>query len=283
MKVSKALDDRGASNWADTHSDIGVPSRPRAVATRTTVAASALVVGLLATESLLPGVVAWVVDFGAVITLGALLVLYEFGRRDVSAARSELFRSEQRLSFAQAAAGIGSWEVDPDGEEFWSPSFRDLLGVDALVPASTASFRAAVHPDDQDAVALADAEMLTEPGKHEFEYRVVRNDGEVRSLLARGVCIVDDAGGGQRALGVAIDLTERKANEQTNRLLELKLTQAQRLDTIGRLAGGIAHDFNNLLTGINGYADLARSRLDEGHSPREEIEEIRAGESAPPR
>jgi signal transduction histidine kinase/CheY-like chemotaxis protein len=119
--------------------------------------------------------------------------------------------------------------------------------------------------------------MLTEPGKHEFEYRIVRRDGAVRSMLARGVCIVDDAGGRQRALGVAIDLTERKANEQTNRLLELKLTQAQRLDTIGRLAGGIAHDFNNLLTGINGYADLARSRLDEGHSPREEIEEIRAG------
>src|SRR4029077_9086653 len=184
---------------------------------------------------------------------------------------------EQRLSFAQAAAGIGSWEVDPEGAEFWSPSFRDLLGVDPLVPASTAAFHAVVHPDDRDAVALADAEMLTEPGKHEFEYRIVRRNGEVRSMLARGVCIVDAAGGRQRVLGVAIDLTERKANEQTNRLLELKLTQAQRLDTIGRLAGGIAHDFNNLLTGINGYADRRRSQLEEGRSPREEIEEIRAG------
>jgi two-component system, cell cycle sensor histidine kinase and response regulator CckA len=247
------------------------------MAMRSTVAASLLVVGLLATESLLPGLVARLVDFGSVITLGTLLVLCEFARRDVIAARSELFRSEQRLSFAQAAAGIGSWEVDPEGTEFWSPSFRDLLGVDARTPASTAAFRALVHPDDRDTVASADTEMLTEPGKHEFEYRILRADGEVRSLLARGLCIVDGAGRPQRVLGVAIDLTQRKADEQTNRRLELKLTQAQRLETIGRLAGGIAHDFNNLLTGINGYADLARVCLDEGRSPRDEIEEIRSG------
>jgi two-component system cell cycle sensor histidine kinase/response regulator CckA len=244
---------------------------------RTAVVASLLVVGLLASESLLPTSVARLVDVGTVVTLVALLALCEFARRDVAAARSELFRSEQRLSFAQAAAGIGSWEVDTTGEEFWSPSFRDLLGVDARTPASTAAFRALVHPDDRDAVASADAEMLTAPGKHEFEYRILRRDGEVRSLLARGLCIVDDAGDPQRVLGVAIDLTARKADEQTNRRLELKLTQAQRLETIGRLAGGIAHDFNNLLTGINGYADLARVCLDEGRSPRDEIEEIRAG------
>ena len=247
------------------------------MAMRSTIAASLLVVGLIATENILPRPAARLIDFGTVITLVTLLVLCEFARRDVIATRSELSRSEQRLSFAQAAAGIGSWEVDPEGSEFWSPSFRDLLGVDARTPASTAAFRALVHPDDRAAVASADAEMLTEPGKHEFEYRILRADGEVRSLLARGECIVDDAGRPQRVLGVAIDLTERKANEQTNRRLELKLTQAQRLETIGRLAGGIAHDFNNLLTGINGYADLARVCLDEGRSPRDEIEEIRSG------
>jgi two-component system, cell cycle sensor histidine kinase and response regulator CckA len=247
------------------------------MAMRSAIAASLLAVGLLAIENLLPSPAGTLIDLGTVITLVTLLALCEFARRDVIATRSELSRSEQRLSFAQAAAGIGSWEVDPEGAEFWSPSFRDLLGVDGRTPASTAAFRALVHPDDRDAVASADAEMLTEPGKHEFEYRILRADGEVRSLLARGLCIVDGAGDPQRVLGVAIDLTERKANEQTNRRLELKLTQAQRLETIGRLAGGIAHDFNNLLTGINGYADLARVCLDEGRSPRDEIDEIRSG------
>lgn len=53
---------------------------------------------------------------------------------------------------------------------------------------------------------------------------------------------------------VAQDITER-------RRLEQELLQAQKLDSIGRLAGGMAHDFNNLLTTIFGHLELARRDL----------------------
>ncbi|BBO68923.1 hypothetical protein DSCA_28530 [Desulfosarcina alkanivorans] len=59
------------------------------------------------------------------------------------------------------------------------------------------------------------------------------------------------------------DLTERKRNEEAQKQLEIKLQQAQKMESLGTLAGGIAHDFNNLLMGIQGNASL--SMLD--HQP----------------
>ena len=63
--------------------------------------------------------------------------------------------------------------------------------------------------------------------------------------------------------------------------MENELRQAQKMDSIGRLAGGIAHDFNNLLTGILGFAKVIMEDLGPAHPSRPDLEEImRAGERA---
>lgn len=64
----------------------------------------------------------------------------------------------------------------------------------------------------------------------------------------------DDAGRAIGRCGTFMDVTERKRTEA-------QLFQAQKMESIGRLAGGIAHDYNNLLAIILGYAELVEDGL----------------------
>ncbi|MCK7531687.1 MAG: hypothetical protein MZV63_11995 [Marinilabiliales bacterium] len=68
------------------------------------------------------------------------------------------------------------------------------------------------------------------------------------------------------------DITDLKLSEKIavekeeefrriEQMLEDRLLQAQKLETIGSLAGGIAHDFNNILTTISGYSELLQEDL----------------------
>ena len=70
------------------------------------------------------------------------------------------------------------------------------------------------------------------------------------------------------------DISERKKAEAEKHNLEEQLNQAQKMETIGRLAGGVAHDFNNMLSVILGYVDLAKIRLAKQHPVLKDIAEI---------
>src|SRR3989339_495946 len=82
-------------------------------------------------------------------------------------------------------------------------------------------------------------------------------------------------------LGIASDITSRKAAEQEKIKIQEQLVQAQKMESIGILAGGIAHDFNNLLTIINGYAEMALEDLKKDHPMFKKINAIQqAGKRA---
>jgi two-component system cell cycle sensor histidine kinase/response regulator CckA len=60
---------------------------------------------------------------------------------------------------------------------------------------------------------------------------------------------------------LSIDITERKRAAEDRERLQAQLVQAQKMESVGRLAGGVAHDFNNMLTVILGFAEHALTKL----------------------
>ncbi|TSA45490.1 MAG: response regulator, partial [Deltaproteobacteria bacterium] len=70
------------------------------------------------------------------------------------------------------------------------------------------------------------------------------------------------------------DIIKRKLAEEERRILQERLRQADKMESIGTLAGGIAHDFNNLLMGIQGHASLTLLDLDPSHPHYERLKSI---------
>ena len=156
--------------------------------------------------------------------------------------------------------------VSPAFETIWGRSCASLYDSPRLWMES-------VHPDDRERVEQA-AYLRSQRGDYDEVYRILRPDGSVRWIRDRAFPLRTGGGAIDRLLGTAADITEQ-------RQLEEQLQQAQKMESVGRLAGGIAHDFNNLLTVINGMADLVIANLAEGDPNRQDLEQIRlAGDRA---
>ena len=133
-----------------------------------------------------------------------------------------------------------------------------------------------LHPDIQGTPNLSESTIKKlwhqwQPGeRHNYKGEHQRKDGTIFPIeVSTGVV---NYGGAQKIIAIVQDITERKR-------LEEGLRQAQKMESIGRLAGGIAHDFNNMLGVIIGQATMALEEVDLPKSIYERFDVIRkAGE-----
>ena len=112
-----------------------------------------------------------------------------------------------------------------------------------------------------------------EPAKT-FDWQIISKDG-IKKYIEASVSLRKDSLGNPIGFGgIVRDITERKQTEVEKAKLETQLQQAQKMESVGRLAGGVAHDFNNMLSVILGYTEMAINQAGAGHPLNRHLTQI---------
>ena len=191
----------------------------------------------------------------AVRTVGAVI--------DVTDSR-EADEAMRVKDLAMAAALTAIAITDVQGRLIYvNPSYLRMWGH-----ASADDVLGRVPPDLAEPGGGIDAFRQTiATGSFKGELVARRADGSPIEIALSAAAVYDDHGHITHMMSSFLDITESKR-------LQAQLAQAQKMESIGRLAGGVAHDFNNLLTVIRGNADLVLARLAPDDPVRAELSEV---------
>ncbi len=131
----------------------------------------------------------------------------------------DLLTQQLKLAEAQKLAHIGSWEFDFSNFAFkWSDELYRIYGVspNEFIPTMELLLDY-VHPEDKENF-LKIAHQYPESQTQDYYYKIIRKNGEIRTINGRGEPIFDSAGTLIRAIGTAQDVTERIYEEGLEKL-----------------------------------------------------------------
>ncbi len=180
----------------------------------------------------------------------------------------DLRKSEQSLAITLNSIGDGVIATDKEGRitrmnpvaehltgwKFSEAKDRELAEVFRIVNAETRSpveNPVKIVLEKGKTVGLANHTMLI--SREEKPYHIADSAAPIR----------DGSGSVRGVILIFSDVTQRYEAEKENRKLHSQLIQAQKMESVGRLAGGVAHDMNNMLSIIIGYAEMGMSSLPE--------------------
>ena len=196
--------------------------------------------------------------------------------RDVTEQRRaerQLEASRRQLADAQRIAQIGSWEWDLETDRLTvSDELYRLFGLPPGIELTmTQGVAESIHPGDLERVVASLARLRQDPSPFAIEHRIVRTDGAVRSVLARGEGVVDEHGRVVGFIGTDQDITERRQADAERRRLLGRVYEAQEGQD-RRLAADLHDGHVQSLAAIGFKLEQARLRLGANGSP--EVDEL---------
>lgn len=182
-----------------------------------------------------------------------------------------IIRSEEKYRSLYEESRDGIIILLPEGRiEDINPAGAEMLGYSSAKEILQLGTTIDLYQRKEDRDIFIRTLMQQEFVKN-YELALKRKNGELLTISVTVSASRDKSGKIVSYMGIMRDMT-------AHRLLEQQLMQAQKMESIGRLAGGIAHDFNNYLTAIHGYIDLAVMDLPDGSPAIEDL--IEAGASS---
>jgi PAS domain S-box-containing protein len=158
---------------------------------------------------------------------GAVIVFRDVTERHRAAQSLRDLRS--RLEATLSAAEIATWTWDIRKDRVAADA--NLARIFSMAPAVAegapmSTYMAAIHPDDRPRVETAISESLSsESGQYELDYRLLKSDGSIRWLAARGTVKRDLSGEPIHLGGVIIDITDRKLAEEQADTIRSRLAE----------------------------------------------------------
>ena len=150
----------------------------------------------------------------------------------------KLQESNAKLEEAQRIANVGhySWNLI-ENRVIWSAEVYRIYGLDSRRGTiDLAKVSEMIHPEDRELVFRAAEEALQSGTPADIEHRLVRPDGEVRTIHSVGTVKRDSSGRPYEMFGTAQDITERKRSEEALKRSQFYLSEGQRIAHIGSWA-----------------------------------------------